>query len=70
MLYQALYPVETLERCVYALYISEKDRMNNHCLVDSKVRHVNFAVSFGVYFWTVSSLATEKIQIRSLTDTN
>ena len=36
MLNQALYPVETLEWFVYALYISNRERINKHCLVDSK----------------------------------
>ena len=49
MLNQALYPVETLEWCVYNLYISDKDRINKHCLVDFKVQHDNFVVSLDVH---------------------
>ena len=37
MLNQAIYPVETLEWCVYALYISNKEWNNKHYLVDSKI---------------------------------
>ena len=28
---QDLYPIETLEWCVYALYISDRSRINKHC---------------------------------------
>ena len=34
---QAIYPIENLEWCVCALYISDRDRINKDCPVDSKI---------------------------------
>ena len=63
MLYQALYLVDTLEWRAYASYISERNRINKHCLVDSKVWHANLVVNLDGYLWVVHSLVNENIQI-------
>ena len=62
MLNQAPYPVDTLEWCVYALYISERDRINKHCLVDSKAWCANLGVSLNGYLWVLRSLVTGKFK--------
>ena len=64
MLNQAIYPVQTLEWCVYALYISDRERFNKHCLADFKIWHANLTVSLDGRLWAISSLVTEKIQIQ------
>ena len=43
---------------------------NKHCLVDSKIWHANSAVSLNGYWWAVSLLVTEKIQIWCLSETH
>ena len=70
MMNQALYPVDKIEWCVYALYTNNYTRIQKHCMVDSKARHANMAVSLDGYMWAVSSLITERIQIRCLTETD
>ena len=37
LLNQVLYSVETLEWCVYSLYVSNRERISHHCIVDSKI---------------------------------
>ena len=56
MLKQVPYPVETLRWCVYALYISDRERIYKHCLVDSKIWHAYMAVGLDDYLWSISSL--------------
>ena len=69
MMNQALYPIERIEWCIYALFIKDPDRIATFCLVEIKVRHANLAVSFEGYMWAINSMATTKLQIRCLTDT-
>ena len=69
MMNQALYPIERIERCIYALFIKDSDRIAKFCLVETKIRHANLAVSLEDYMWGISSMATTKLQIRCLTDT-
>ena len=68
--YQALFLVKILEWCIYALYISDRDRISKHCLVDSKIWHAQLAITLDGYLWTDSSLVTEKIQIGCLAETH
>ena len=56
---EALYLVETLEWCVYALFSSDWQWINKHRLVDSMIQHANLAVNLEGYLWAVSSLITE-----------
>ena len=66
---QALYPIERIEWCIYALFIKDTDRIATFCLVEIKVRHANLAVSLEGYMWAISSMATTILQIRCLIDT-
>ena len=69
MMNQALYPIERIEWCIYDLFIKNPDRIAKFCLVETKIRHTNLAVSLEGYMWSISSMATPKLQIRCPTDT-
>ena len=66
---QALHPVETVEWCVYALFIQDEKRIKRDCSMNFKPRKANVAQSIGGYLWAVSSLVGEKMQVRCLTET-
>ena len=68
MMNQALYSVERIEWCIYALYIKDTLKISQYCMVETKVRHANLAVSLEGYMWAISYLATTKLHIRCLTD--
>ena len=67
---QALHPVETVEWCVYALFIQDEERIKRDCVMNFKPRKANMAQSLGGYLRAVSSLVGEKMQIRCLTETH
>ena len=67
---QALHPVETVEWCVYALFIQDEQRIKRDCSMNFKPRKANPAQSMGGYLWAVSSLVGEKMQVRCLTETH
>ena len=67
---QALHPVETVEWCVYALFIQDEQRIKRDCSMNFKPRKANVAQSMGGYLWAVSSLVEEKMQVRCLTETH
>ena len=69
MINQALYPIERIEWCIFALFIKDSVKIAKFCLIETKVRHAKLVVSLGGYMWTISSMATTKLQIRCLTDT-
>ena len=69
MINQALYPVDKIEWCLYALFINDKEKIRKQCTVRTDRRHANLAVSLGGYMWAVSSLAGETIRVRCLIDT-
>ena len=68
MMNQALYPEERIEWHIYAQYIKDALKISQYCMVETKVRHTNLAVSLEGYMWAISSLATTKLHIRCLTD--
>ena len=69
MMNHALYPVEKIDWCIYALYKNNPDKIAELRLVETKIRHANLAVNLDGYMWAVNSLVGEKLQIRCLTDT-
>ena len=69
MMNQALYPIEKVEWCIYALYERNYDKIGEFCVINTRERHVNMAQSLDGYMWAVSPLQAEKIQIRYLTKT-
>ncbi|MCG8621088.1 MAG: hypothetical protein MJE68_03665, partial [Proteobacteria bacterium] len=69
MMNQALYPVEKIEWCIYALYERNYDKIGEYCMIKTKQRHANVAQSLDGYIWAISPLADEKVQVRCLTQT-
>ena len=67
---QVLHPVETVDWCVYPLFIQDEERIKRDCSMNFKPRKANMAQSLGGYLWAVSSLVGEKMQIRCLTETH
>ena len=53
--------IERIEWCIYALFIKDSARIAKFCLVETKVRHANLAVSLEGYMWAISSMATTKL---------
>ena len=66
---QALHPIETINWCIYALFIQDQERIKKDCTMSFKPREGNLAQSLGGYLWAVSSLVGEKMQIRCLQET-
>ena len=69
MFNQALYPVERINWCIYALFINDYDRIGRDCLLKPLARTTNLAYSLDEYFWAISALAVEKLQIRCVMET-
>ena len=67
---QALYPVDKIEWCVYALYKQDTERIGTYCTIVTTYRHANMAQSLDGYLWAVSSLKKEKMRIRCLEDSH
>ena len=67
---QALYPVEKIEWCAYALFTQNEDKKRAHCTINTQKRDANKAQSLEGYLWAVTTLKKEKMQIRCLTDTH
>ena len=69
MFNQALYPVEHMNWCIYALFINDKDQIERNCLLRTINWTTNLAYSLDGYLWAISALATEKLQIRCIMET-
>ena len=67
---QALYPVERINWCVYALFINDYDRIKRDCLLETLNRTTNLASSLDGYLWAISALTAEKLQIRCVMETH
>ena len=67
---QALYPVDKIEWCVYALYKQDTERIGTYCTIVTTYRCANMAQSLDGYLWAVSSLKKEKMRIRCLEDSH
>ena len=67
---QALYPVEKIEWCIYALFEQDTDRIGTYCTVVTSYHHANMAQSLDGYLWAVSTLKEEKMRIRCLEDSH
>ena len=61
---QALYPVEPTNWYIYALFINDEKRIEQNCFLKTVNHTANLAYSLDGYLWAISSLATEKLQIR------
>ena len=67
---QALYPIEKLEWCSYALFAQDQNKIRQYCAINTQKRDANRAQSLDGYLWAVSSLKKEKMQVRCLLDTH
>ena len=67
---QALYPIEKLECCSYALFAQDQNKIGQYCAINTQKQDVNRVQSLDGYLWAVSSLKKEKMQVRCLLDTH
>ena len=70
VLEQALYPVEHITWCVYALFIDDEHRIKRDCKYTISKVSGNRAVSLGGYLWAISSVEQEQLQVRCLEETH
>ena len=66
----ALYQVDKIEWCVYALFMRDQDLIREQCLVDSHIWPSNLALNLDGYIWVVSSLASFRLQVHCLKETH
>ena len=67
---EPLYPVDKLNWCIYALFTNNLDKMKKNYRVRTSVQNTNMAYSPDGYLWAISSLVTEKLQIRCMQQTS
>ena len=70
VLEQALYPVEHITWCVYALFIDDEHRIKRDCRYTVSKVSGNRAISLGGYLWAISSIEQEQLQVRCLEETH
>ena len=70
MFNQALYPMECMSWCIYALFSNDKEQIEKNCLLKTINRTTNLAYSLDGYLWGISALAAEKLQIRCVMETH
>ena len=70
ILEQALYPVEHITWCVYALFIDDEHRIRRDCKYTVSKVSGNRAISLGGYLWAISSIEQEQLQVRCLEETH
>ena len=70
MFNQALYPVDNTKWCIYALFISDMDRIKKKLHYKTLNRMTNLAYSLDGYLWAISALASEKLQVRCVMETH
>ena len=66
---QAMYASDRIDWCIWALFIKDDKMVRNVCTYNIQKRNGNLAQSLGGYLWAISSIATEKIQVRCLKET-
>ena len=66
---QAMYPSDKINWCISALFTKDDRMIKNVCTYNVQKRNGNLAQSLGGYLWAISSIATEKIQVRCLKET-
>ena len=67
---QAVYPVECINWCIYALFINDHDGIKRDCFLKTLNRTTNLAYRLDGYLWAISALAVEKLQIRCVMETH
>ena len=66
---QALYPIDKLEWCIYALFTNDEKKKREYCSINTHKRDANKAQSLEGYLWAITAFDPGKMQIRCLTDT-
>ena len=69
MFNQALYPMECTQWCICASFISDKNEMKRNCFLNTLNQTTNLAYNLDGYLWTISALATKKLQVRCVMET-
>ena len=69
MFNQALYPVDHMDWCIYALFINDKNQIKWNCFLKTLNPTTNLAYSLDGYLWAISALVTEKLQVRCIMET-
>ena len=67
---QALYPIEKIEWCIYALFTHDEEKKREYCSINTHRRDANKTQSLEGYLWAVTAFEKGKMQIRCLTDTH
>ena len=57
---QALYPIDRLEWCVYALFTDDKEKKREYCSINTHKRDANKAQSLEGYLWAITAFNPEK----------
>ena len=70
MFEEPLYPVDKINWCIYALFINDHAKIEANCRLTTTIQHTNLAHSLDGYLWAISSLSTEKLQIRCIHQTS
>ena len=70
MFEEPLYPVDKIDWCLFAFFVNDLTKIETNCKFTTRIKHTNPAHSLDGYLWAVSSLATEKLQIRCLHHTS
>ena len=70
MFNQALYPVDNTNWCIYALFINAMHRIKKNCILKTLNQMTKLEYSLDGYFWAISALASEKLQVRCVMDTH
>ena len=70
MFKQVLYPMEEMNWYIYALFINDEKQIERNCILKTINKTTNLASSLDGYFWAISALATEKLQIRCVMETH
>ena len=55
---------------MYALFTNNLEKMQKNCIIKPKVHLTNLAHSLDGYLWAISSISTEKLQIRCVHQTH
>ena len=67
---QALFPVEYINWCIYALFSNDHDQIRKDCFLKTLNRTTNLTYSLDGYLWAISAIAAEKLQLRCVMETH
>ena len=62
--------MEHTKWCIYALFINDKNQIKRKWFLKTLNQTTNLAYSLDGYLWTISALATEKLQVRCVMETH